>query len=183
VAVISDPSARRPVENAKPFVVRPVGEGQWDVVAWLWQCFRQDLASVVSGLPYADGRYQTQGLGAFPHPDGAGYMAWRPHPNTGEDAPIGFALVNGLTSEQRTLDALWVAPVVRREGVGLQLALDVIARHPGPWAVAFQHENTSAGTFWRRVADAAFGPGRWREDVRQIPGRADLPPDHWIETV
>ena len=164
-------------------MVQAVGEDQWGIVAWLWQCFRQDLSPIVSGLPYADGRYQTGELAAFPTPDGAGYMAWRPHPNTGEDAPIGFALVDGLTSERRSLVALWVAPVVRRDGVGLQLALDVIARHPGPWVVAFQRENNSAGTFWRRVADAAFGTAGWREDVRHIPGRPDLPPDHWIETV
>jgi GNAT superfamily N-acetyltransferase len=181
--VIDDPSARRPGESAPPFVVRPVGVDQWGIVAWLWQCFRQDLALMVSGLPYADGRYQAGELAAFPTPDGAGYLAWRPHPNTGEEAPIGFALVDGLSSARRSLLALWVAPAVRGEGVGRQLALDVIARHPGPWAVAFQHENTSAGTFWRRVADAAFGSGGWREGARHVPGRADLPPDHWIETV
>jgi predicted acetyltransferase len=169
--------------QATPFLVRPVGEDQWGIVAWLWQCFRHDLAPIVSGLPYADGRYQTDELAAFPMPDGAGYLAWRPHLKTGEEAPIGFALVDGLTSEQRSLVALWVAPAIRREGVGRQLALDVIARHAGPWAVGFQHTNHHAGTFWRRVADTAFGSGRWREDLRAVPGMPDVPPDHWIETV
>lgn len=53
---------REPTENATPFVVHPVAPEQWEIVAWLWQCFRHDLALIVSGLPYADGRYQTQGL-------------------------------------------------------------------------------------------------------------------------
>ena len=168
--------------QAGAFAVRQAGADQWDVVAWLWQCFRHDLAPIVSGLPYADGRYQTRGLTKYPAPGRTGYLAWRPHPNTGQDAPIGFALVDGLAGERRLLDAFWVAPAARRGGVGMRLALDVIARHPGPWAVAFQHDNHQAGVFWRRVADAAFGSGQWREDLRDVPGRPHIPPDHWIET-
>lgn len=56
--------------------MRPVGAEQWEIVGWLWQCFRQDLAAVVSGLPYADGRYQTGELATFPSADGIGYLAW-----------------------------------------------------------------------------------------------------------
>jgi predicted acetyltransferase len=162
--------------------VRRVRDHEWGVLAWLWQCFRHDLAMVVSGLPYADGRYQTRGLPRRPSPDVAAYLAWRPHPNTGEAAPIGFALVDGLTGERRSLAALWVAPVVRREGVGRRLALDVVGRHDGPWAVAFQHDNRQAGAFWRRIADEAFGPSAWCEERKPVPGRPAAPPDHWIRT-
>ena len=59
------------------------------IVAWLWQAFRHDLAAIVNGLPYPDGRYQAAPLKRFPSPDGAGYLAWRAHPNTGADAPSG----------------------------------------------------------------------------------------------
>ncbi|TWP32866.1 hypothetical protein [Leekyejoonella antrihumi] len=79
-----------------PLDVRPVEDDQWQIVAWLWQAYRNDLAPVVNGLPYADGRYQARELNTFPHEGAIGYLAWRPHPNTGEDAPIGFALVDGL---------------------------------------------------------------------------------------
>jgi hypothetical protein len=109
--------------------VRAVSDDVWNVLAWLWQCFRHDLAMIVTGLPYADG-----------------------------------------------------PPVVRREGIGRRLALDVIGRHPAPWSVAFQHDNVHAAAFWRRVADDAFGPGRWREEERPVPGLPGVPPDHWIET-
>src|ERR1035437_3476932 len=67
-------------------------------------------------------------------------------------------------------------------GQGRTLALDVLARFPGPWTMAFQHDNTGAGDFWRRTADAAFGNGRWSEEQRSVPGRPAAPPDHWIET-
>jgi predicted acetyltransferase len=163
--------------------VRPVADGEWEVVAWLWQCFRHDLARIVSALPYADGRYQTRGLPERPSPDVTGYLAWRPHPNTGQASPLGFSLVDGLARDRRSLAALWVAPVVRREGVGRRLALDAIARHPGRWSVAFQHDNVHAGEFWRRMADEAFGPGAWGEVERPVPGVPDAPPDHWIETL
>ena len=33
------------------------------------------------------------------------------------------------------------------------------------------------------VADEAFGPGRWVETERPVPGRPGVPPDHFIETV
>lgn len=163
--------------------VRIVDGDEWEVVAWLWQCFRHDLATIVSGLPYADGRYQTSALPDGSSDDEVGYLAWRPHSKIGEPAPIGFAVVGGLTKARRSLDALWVAPVVRREGVGRRLALDVIARHRGAWSVAFQHDNSQAAKFWRGLADEAFGSTGWQETRRAAPGAPHASPDHWIETV
>jgi GNAT superfamily N-acetyltransferase len=162
--------------------IRAVTDDDWSALAWLWQCFRHDLALVVGGLPYADGRYQTGGLPVRPDPDVTAYLAWRPHPKTAEPAPVGFAVVDGLSAERRSIAALWVAPVVRSEGVGRALALDVISRHEPPWTVAFQHDNATAGRFWRRLADAAFGPDRWTEVERAVPGVPEAPPDHWIES-
>ena len=162
--------------------VGPVAADQWDIVAWLWQAYRQDLATVVSGWPYADGRYQYQELGRFPSADGAGYLAWKPHPNTGQAAPIGFTIIDGLRGPRRSVVAFWVAPAARRIGVGRALGLHVLARHPAPWTIAFQHNNAGAGHFWRRTADEAFGIGCWSEEQRPVPGRPEAPPDHWIET-
>ena len=162
--------------------VRPVGDDEWDVVAWLWQLFRHDLADVVGGLPYGDGRYQAAELEKFPSPGRAGYLAWAPHPRTGEDAPVAFALVDGLEADRRSVVGFWVAPVVRRAGVGKQLAAEVIGRHDGPWSIGFQHDNVRAGVFWRGVAEEVFGAGRWSEALRAVPGRPDVPPDHFIES-
>ncbi len=168
--------------SGRPFSIRPVSDDQWVTVAWLWQVFRHDLASVVNGLPYADGRYQAAQLQRFPSPGGAGYLAWRAHPNTGEDAPVGFALIEGLTGGHRSVTGFWVAPAVRREGIGRRLAIDVLSRHEGPWSIGFQHDNASAGRFWREIADIVFGPGGWSEQRRPVPGRPHAPPDHFIES-
>jgi GNAT superfamily N-acetyltransferase len=164
-------------------VVRPVLDDQWQIVAWLWQAFRHDLALIVNGLPYADGRYQSAQLAAFPSANGAGYLAWRPHPETGEDAPVGFALVTGVLGDRRSVAGFWVAPVVRGEGIGQLLARDVLGRHQGPWSIGFQHHNLRAAAFWRAVGNSVFGPNGWSEALRPVPGLPDVPPDHFIETV
>ena len=179
----SDAGKRLPSAADGRIRIRLVEDDQWETVAWLWQAFRHDLAPIVHGLPYADGRYNRGQLAAFPSADGVGYLAWRPHPNTGEDAPIGFALVDGLLADRRTFAGFWIAPAARRGGTGRALALEVLARHPGAWQIAFQHDNRAAGAFWRSVADDAFGPGRWTEAERPVPGRPGVPPDHFLETM
>lgn len=56
-----------PARSAPALSIRPVQiEQEWDVLAWLWQCFRHDLALTVGALPYADGRYQAQDLPRAP---------------------------------------------------------------------------------------------------------------------
>lgn len=154
---------------------------QWDILAWLWQAFRQDLAAIVGGYPYADGRYQAALLRDFPSADGEGYFAWRPHPNTVEEAPVGFALVSGLTGERRAMAAFWVAPPLRGLGFARQFARDVLNRHPGPWEIGFQHDNVVAGQFWRHVANGAFNLD-WVEVEEVVPGKPTVPPDHFIRS-
>jgi predicted acetyltransferase len=82
------------------------------------------------------------------------------------------------------MDAFWTAPVARRGGLGMRLATHVVAHHPGPWTIAFQDHNDAAGGFWRRVAAELFGPEgeAWVEELRPVPGKPEVPPDHWIET-
>jgi predicted acetyltransferase len=162
-------------------IVRPVRDDQWDIVAWLWQDFRHDLGAVVNGFPYADGRYRHEWLDQYPAPDRCGYIAWRPHPNTGEDAPVAFALVRGLGEPRRLVQAFFVVPAARRAGLGRQVALDVLSRHPGPWEIPFQQDNVGAGRFWRGVASAAWDDA-WTETAEPVPSKPDLPPDHWIRS-
>lgn len=97
----SEPHGRGPLG---PLVhVRPVTDDQWEIVAWLWESFRQDLAVTVNGLPYGDGRYQTAPVDPYPSSDGAAYLAWRPHLKTGEDAPVAFR-AGGRTRSRPSFD-------------------------------------------------------------------------------
>jgi len=161
--------------------VRQVADDEWGIVAWLWQDFRHDLAPVVNGFPYADGRYRHEWLDAYPAPDRSGYLAWALHPNTGEQAPVAFALVRGLDADARTMQAFFVVPAARRGGVGHAVASDVIVRHPGRWDIPFQHDNIAAGHFWRRVAETAW-PQAWDEAEEPVADKPGVPPDHWIRS-
>jgi len=160
---------------------RPVEADEWPIVAWLWQCFRHDLATVVDGFPYADGRYRHEWLDDYPGPGRAGYLCWGTHANTGEDAPIAFALVKGLGSERQALQAFFVVPAARRSGVGRGFARFVLDGHPGAWEIAFQEENHAAARFWRSVADECFGAD-WVEAAEAVPDKPHVPPDHWIRS-
>ena len=136
------------------------------------------------GLPYADGRYAHGTLDRYPGPDRVGYLARQPHPNTGADAPVGFALVSGrggALAHGRVLDRADRAP---RRARSRRSRATSSSRHPGPWTIAFQHDNTAAAGFWRRVAGELFGPEgeAWTEEQRPVPGKPEVPPDHWIET-
>ena len=164
-------------------VIRPVADGERDILAWLWQLFRHDLALYVDGRPYADGRYQHAALASLSSPDVAAYLAWLPHPKTSEEAPVGFALIDGLTGAARSVRGFWTAPALRRQGVGQELAVTALGRRPGPWRIGFQHENVAAGIFWRKVATAAFGPDRWREVRQPVRSLPEVPADHVIESL
>lgn len=162
--------------------VRPIAPNQWSIVAWLWQDFRHDLAPVVHGFPYADGRYRHSRLDEYPAADRTGYLVWVPHPNTGEDAPVAFSLVTGLGTVRHALAEFFVVPAARRSGVGRALAREVVGRHPGAWEVAFQGGNAAAAAFWRSVADELWGES-WVETAEPVPGKPDAPADHWIRSV
>lgn len=157
-----------------------MAESEWAIVAWLWQDFRHDLAPVVNGFPHPDGRYRHEWLDEYPAADRCGYLAWAPHLHTGEEAPLGFALVRGLGERSRVMQAFFVVPAARRAQVGRRFAADVILRHPGPWEIPFQHDNHAATRFWRAVATDCWGRA-WAETREPVPGK-DVPDDHWIRT-
>ena len=159
-----------------------VDDDQWEVVAWLWQAFRNDMASVVSAsFPFPDGRYNPGQLEGYPSPDAEGWLAWAPHPQLGEEAPVGFALVGDIGGPEQALRQFFVVPAARDSGIGACFAAHVLAQHPAPWTVAFQHANEGAGRFWRRVMRAAFQDD-WVETEEPVPGKPHAPPDHWIRT-
>jgi hypothetical protein len=57
--------------------------------------------------------------------------------------------------------AFFVVRALRRTGVGLEAARQLLALLPGEWGIAFQDENPGARPFWERVAREVAGDG-WR---------------------
>ena len=164
--------------------IRPVGDDEWELVAWLWQAYRSDLAPIVRGLPYADGRYAHGPLDGYPGPDRAGYLAWQPHPNTGSDAPVGFALVSGPTASGGT----WMrsGPHPSRAAAGSASSSrrtssrGIPGRGRSPSSTTTPPPKASGGGW----PPTLFGPEgeAWTEEQRPVPGKPEVPPDHWIET-
>ncbi|MHA6758365.1 GNAT family N-acetyltransferase [Streptacidiphilus sp. PAMC 29251] len=144
------------------------------VLERLWLMFRHDLSEFDDQLPNPDGTFRSERLHAsFVEADRAPYLL-----RSGTH-PVGLALVRGLTGPTRVLNSFFVVRGARRTGIGLRAVQEVVARHPGPWEVAFQDANGTAVHFWRRVVTEIAGDA-WTEERRPVPPRPDLPPDVWI---
>ncbi|MFJ8510048.1 GNAT family N-acetyltransferase [Streptomyces avermitilis] len=140
----------------------------------LWLMFRHDMSEFSGALLNSDGTFRSDRLhAAFKQPD------WAPYLLTSGASPVGLAFVRGLTAPTRVLSSFFVVRGARRTGIGLRAVQEVVAKHPGPWEVAFQESNVAAVGFWRRAATEIAGDV-WTEEHRPVPGRPDLPPDTWI---
>jgi predicted acetyltransferase len=140
----------------------------------LWLLFRHDMSEFSEVMPNPDGTFRSDRLhAAFTQVD------WAPYLLTSGESPVGLAFVRSLTGPTRVLNSFFVVRGVRRTGIGLRSVQEVLAKHPGPWEVAFQEGNVAAVGFWRRIATEIVGDA-WTEERRPVPGRPDMPPDTWI---
>ncbi|MGW7425330.1 GNAT family N-acetyltransferase [Streptomyces sp. NPDC054813] len=155
-------------------VVRPAAIEDRPAVERLWLMFRHDLSEFRRLLPGPDGTFRSERVeDAFSSP------GWAPYLFVQGGHPVGFAFVRGLDASVRVLNSFFVVRGARRTGLGLRTVREVLTRHQGGWAIAFQYENPGAVAFWRRVAAEVAGDA-WTEETRQVPGRPELPPDVWI---
>ncbi|MCQ9181356.1 GNAT family N-acetyltransferase [Streptomyces sp. IBSBF 2953] len=154
--------------------VRRATDADRAVLERLWLLFRHDLSGFMGVLPDPDGTFRSDRLqAAFDDAD------WAPYLLTSGERPVGLAVVRGLGGPVRVLNSFFVVRGARRSGIGLRAVHEVVARHPGPWEIAFQDVNEGAAHFWRRVAAEIAGDA-WTEEHRPVPHRPDLPPDAWI---
>ena len=71
------------------------------------------------GFPYADGRYQHAWLDEYPARTAPATSSWQPHPNTGEDAPVGFAIGHRVGHGPRGMRrSSWCPPAGAAASVG-----------------------------------------------------------------
>ncbi|WP_055588051.1 GNAT family N-acetyltransferase [Peterkaempfera griseoplana] len=156
--------------------VREAGPEQRPVIERLVQLYRHDMSEFLGHLPGDDGLFTFRQLPLFfSEPDRRALLIH--HGPT----LAGFALTRPLPDGATSISAFFVVRALRRHGVGLRAALELLRSRPGPWAIAFQQANAGAGRFWRQVAGAAVGTA-WSEEQRPVPPPAPpgLPPDVWI---
>jgi predicted acetyltransferase len=154
--------------------LRALAAGDREVVERLWQLYSHDMSRVRGTLPNSVGLFKEGRLPSyFGDPDRAGYLI------TVEEAPVGFAFVQGLEGELRMVAEFFVVQAVRRRRVGYEMARQLLELYPGSWEVGFQGNNTGAPDFWRRVVADLVGDD-WREERRPVPGKPHIPHDHFI---
>lgn len=155
--------------------VRPAGAADRPTVERMWLMFRHDMSEVHGDLPEPDGSFGNERveLAFTDTADRAPYLL------TSGSHPVGFVFVRALTERVRVVNSFFVVRGMRRTGIGLRAAAQVLARHPGPWGIPFQDANTGAVRFWRRVATEVAGAA-WTEERRPLPGKPEAPPDVWI---
>jgi predicted acetyltransferase len=168
--------ADRVVDAVWPLRVDVAGPDDWPLVEHLWQLYQHDLSEFRHSAPGRDGLFLPGRLSAYAESDdGVGYVA-----RLGA-VPCGFALVRGLSGERRLMGEFFVTRSARGRGTAAAFAREVLAQHPGSWAVPFQNENPRAAVFWRRLA------GEVLDDVSEqsfaVPGKPHLPHDVWLTGV
>jgi predicted acetyltransferase len=155
-------------------VLQPITDRDRPVVERLWQLYSHDMSEVRGTLPDGEGLYKAGRLPTyFGDPDRCGYLI------SYEDAPAGFVFVQGLSGETRMIGDFFVVRAARRRRVGYDVANELLRRYPGRWEIGFQAENSGAPEFWRRVVSDAVGTD-WREELRPVPGKPHIPPDHFV---
>jgi predicted acetyltransferase len=154
--------------------LRSVSESDRPVVERLWQLYSHDMSAVRGTLPNGEGLYKAGRLpGYFDDADRSGYLI------SLEDAPAGFAFVQGLSGQTRMIGDFFVVRAVRRQGVGYRVVKELFERYPGRWEIGFQAGNAGAPEFWRRVVSDAVGTA-WSEELRPVPNKPHIPHDHFI---
>ena len=155
-------------------LLRALTPGDRASVERLWQLYSHDMSEVRGTLPNSDGMYKAGRLPTyFDDADRCGYLI------SYQDAPAGFAFVQGLSGETRMIGDFFVVRAVRRKRIGYHVVRELLGRYPGRWEIGFQLGNRGAPDFWRRVVSDVVGTS-WREELRPVPDKPNIPPDHFI---
>jgi predicted acetyltransferase len=152
-----------------------VGEATEPALRRLWQLYQHDLSEFRGTFPGPNGMFNTERVDSYlVDPNCRAYLI------ESESRPAGFALVRGLNQDSRVLGEFFVVRAARRAGNGRDAAIQVIARHPGRWSIAFQDNNVAASAFWRMIA-TDIAAESWELTRRPVPGKPHVPLDSWIE--
>ena len=113
--------------------LRPLGPSDRPLVENLWQCYQHDLSEFRGSLPGPDGRYKFDRVATYlGSPDRSADLV------EVDGSPAGFVMVREQEPGSRVLGEFFVVRSLRRQGLGRDVATEVIGRSPGRWELAFQ---------------------------------------------
>jgi predicted acetyltransferase len=137
------------------------------VIERLGQLERHDLSPFTGDLPGPDGLFDFPRLSRF-FTD-ADHHAYLIH---SDGWLAGFCLTRPFEGGASIIHSFFVVHALRRQGVGLAAATDLLRSRPGHWAIPFVEQNAPAARFWRQVATDVVGEN-WTHELRRTPHNGD----------
>lgn len=143
--------------------LRPADTTTRSVVERLGQLERHELSQFTGDLPGPDGQFDFSRLSRFfTDTDHQAYLI-----HCGEQL-AGFCLIRPFDGGSSFIHAFFIVRALRKHGVGLAAATDLLRSRRGRWAIAFVEENKPAAQFWRQVATEVVGDS-WTPELRLAP--------------
>ncbi|MFF1615420.1 GNAT family N-acetyltransferase [Amycolatopsis sp. NPDC058278] len=137
--------------------------GMRPVVEQLGQLERHDLSRLTGDLPGPEGLFDFPRLSRFfTDADHDAYLIYS------DGRLAGFCLIRPFEGAATFIHAFFIVRALRRQGVGLAAATDLMRSRRGRWAIAFLEENAPAARFWRQVAAEVVGEN-WTQELRRHP--------------
>jgi predicted acetyltransferase len=93
-----------------------------------------------------------------------------------DDKLAGFALVNQSTcllKSQYALAEFFILRKYRKQGIGRQVAFEILDLFPGRWEIYQAHTNLIAKQFWQNVLEA-YTSGNYTETIMEDNGWAGI---------
>lgn len=146
--------------------LRPAGDSLRPVIERLAQLEQHDMSDLAGYLPGPDGLFDVPRLARFfTQPDHDALLIYA------GDAVAGFGLTRPFDDGSTFIHSFFVVRALRRQGVGLAAAVELLTSRRGRWSIAFLEANAAAARFWRQVATEVAGES-WTEDRRRDPDGA-----------
>lgn len=149
---------------AGSITLQPADASMRPVVERLGQLERHDLSQFTGDQPGPDGLFDFSRLSRF-FTD-ADHRAFLIH---SDGRLAGFCLIRPFDDGASFIHAFFVVRALRRHGVGLAAATELLRSRRGRWVIAFVEQNAPAARFWRQVATDVVGD-TWTEEHQQAPG-------------
>lgn len=150
--------------RAGRIALRPADASMRAVVERLGQLERHDLSQFTGDQPGPDGEFEFPRLSRF-FTD-ADHHAFLIH---ADGQLAGFCLIRPFDDGASFIHAFFVVRALRRQGVGLAAAIELLRSRRGRWVIAFVEQNAPAARFWRQVATDVVGDN-WTQELHRAPG-------------